>query len=310
MKAEAKIYKCSNCGADLDVPMNFSEVICPYCNAKNVIKEAGIKKGDVTTDLEKMLTLIDFNISTGKISQAEELLQEVILGGIADVRIYILMARIKLKMGNDRILFDTLSTIKIKLSKGSYTELLRELAMEKDPHGLTALHLASYYERLDMVEFLIECGADVNARGGAYNVTPLTILYVPKHPDAKDIYGAPFERDKSRAKEIKNYLKERGAKDSMREYKRIHKEAKIKTANKLIYCTLAFLGGLLGFHKFYTLKILSGLWRICLLASSIYLWEDYQIPYLFIVPVALTLSDFFSSLVKKSDIMGRIQIEK
>jgi len=43
-------------------------------------------------------------------------------------------------------------------------------------NGLTPLHLACYYEDFELVKFFISIGADINARFGIYEVTPLDHL--------------------------------------------------------------------------------------------------------------------------------------
>lgn len=51
-------------------------------------------------------------------------------------------------------------------------------------NGLTALHLSCYYEEFEMVKFFVSLGADVNARFGVYDVTPLDHLLYDNKPES------------------------------------------------------------------------------------------------------------------------------
>ena len=47
-----------------------------------------------------------------------------------------------------------------------------ELARSRDRHGATALHIAAFHGRRDLVSLLLAAGADVNARDDKFGATP------------------------------------------------------------------------------------------------------------------------------------------
>lgn len=297
--SEIKVFHCQGCGEILDVNINQSYAICKYCGVKNLIKQ------EEEYDYEKLPVVIEYNIDTENYMEADKLIKEAILLGVASSEIYISKARMELKEGRDKLLFETLSTLKnskISDGEGKFSSHIKKLMCDRNRAGLTLLHLAAFYEEIDFVKFCVENGADVNSRGGFSDFTPLTILYVAPKAQARNLYGAPLVRDVQKVSEIRNYLLSHGAVDSMSDYKRLNKSHGIRKAPKKAFCIMALAGGLLGIHKFYSLKIFSGLFYLALTIGSIYLG------YFPFISMALSLLDLVIALFKKPDALDYIVV--
>ena len=83
-------------------------------------------------------------------------------------------------------------------------------------NGVTALHISTFHEQMDMVVYCVEHGSDVNCIAGVNRVTPISIMFVPISNKLTGLGGTPFVHHKAAVKEIRRYLMSCGAKDSFR----------------------------------------------------------------------------------------------
>lgn len=72
--------------------------------------------------------------------------------------------------------------------------------------GITALHCATYHERLDLTKYCTEHGADVNLKVGFRALTPIDMMFISVAKNAIGLDGTHFIRTKSRIKGIRKYL--------------------------------------------------------------------------------------------------------
>lgn len=230
---DVKILHCCGCGATLDVEMNKSFVFCKYCGAKNIIDSQQMKSNvnfgniNISANIEtdNLIQTAEYAISVGDLQKASELLISAVMSGNSDYRVYICKAKIALQTDNIKSLFESLEKLE-QIEKTTDSEEIRtavkELMSYRGKNGFIALHNASFHERLDLVKFCVEHGADVNCHAGKNNVTPITILYVPIDPKTQTkLDGTPFVRNKGTVKQIREYLKSTGAIDSKSAFKSI-----------------------------------------------------------------------------------------
>lgn len=83
-------------------------------------------------------------------------------------------------------------------------------------NGVTALHISTFHEQMDMVVYCVEHGSDVNCIAGVNRVTPISIMFVPISSKLTGLDGTPFVHHKAAVKEIRRYLMSCGARDSFR----------------------------------------------------------------------------------------------
>ncbi len=230
---DAKILQCSGCGATLDVAINKSFVFCKYCGAKNIIDSQQMKSNvsfgniniSANVETDNLIKTAEYAISVSDLQKASELLISAVMSGNSDYRVYICKSKIALQTDDNKSLFESLEKLE-QIEKTNDSEEIRtaikELMSYRGKNGVIALHNASFHERLDLVKFCVEHGADVNCHAGMNNVTPITILYLPINPKTQSkLDGTPFVRNKKAVKQIREYLKSNGAIDSKFGFKRI-----------------------------------------------------------------------------------------
>lgn len=83
-------------------------------------------------------------------------------------------------------------------------------------NGVTALHISTFHEQMDMVVYCVEHGSDVNCIAGVNRVTPISIMFVPISSKLTGLDGTPFVHHKAAVKEIRRYLMSCGARDFFR----------------------------------------------------------------------------------------------
>ncbi len=305
--SEAKILHCSGCGEALDVGINQSFVFCKYCGAKNIIDsqqmKSNVRFGNINISAnvgtDNLIQTAEYAISVGDLRKASELLMSAVMSGNSDYRVYIYKAQIDLQMDDNKSLFESLETLE-RIEKASSSEemsvAIKKLMAYRGAHGVTALHNAAFHERLDLVKFCVEHGADVNCHAGMNNVTPLTIMYVPIDPTKQSkLDGTPFVRNKESVKQIREYLIANGAVDSKAVFRKLNKSAGLKKVNKVLYCIFALLLGNFGVHKFYAGKFKLGLLYLVFCSTS--------------VPAVIGIIEcVYVALTKESDAMGYITI--
>lgn len=304
--SEAKILHCSGCGEALDVGINQSFVFCKYCGAKNIIDSQQMKSNvsfgniniSANVGTDNLIQTAEYAISVGDLQKASELLMSAVMSGNSDYRVYIYKAQIELQMDDNKSLFESLERLE-QLEKTAGSEemsaAIKKLMAYRGANGVTVLHNAAFHERLDLVKFCVEHGADVNCHAGMNNVTPLTIMYVPIDPTTQSkLDGTPFVRNKEAVKQIREYLIANGAIDSKSAFRNLNKSARVKKVNKIVYCILALLLGGYGVHKFYAGKIKPGILYL------IFCWTY--------IPGIIAFIEFIIALTKQSDAMGYITV--
>lgn len=304
--SEAKILHCSGCGEALDVGINQSFVFCKYCGAKNIIDsqqmKSNVRFGNINISAnvgtDNLIQTAEYAISVGDLQKASELLMSAVMSGNSDYRVYIYKAQIDLQMDDNKSLFESLEKLEqIEKTNGSeeMSTAIKKLMAYRGTNGVIALHNAAFHERIDLVKFCVEHGADVNCHAGMNNVTPLTIMYVPIDPTTQSkLDGTPFVRNKEAVKQIREYLIANGAIDSKSTFRNLNKSAGVKKVNKVVYCILALLLGGYGIHKFYVGKIGLGILYL------VFCWTY--------IPGIIAFIEFIIAITKKSDAMGYITI--
>ena len=225
MNNPTRIY-CTSCGAVLDSEINREYIFCKYCGSKNRLEHETIRTninvGNINitakTDLDNLISYTKYLIGTQQYEKADEVLSAAMLSGCDDYRVYICKAMIDLNTGNDQSFFyamGKLRTLNTTQQDNDVTQAIKELMAYKGDDGITALHVATYNEKIDMVKFCVEHGSDVNAVCGTAEVTPISIMFVPLTEDLQKVDGTTF-RDKNTVKIIRNYLLQQGATDKRR----------------------------------------------------------------------------------------------
>lgn len=219
---------CVNCNAPITVEINRSRVFCNFCGAQNIINNEEMKVDinvsnnmniKAKTDDESLKRAVEFAISSKNYEKANELIMTSIITGTSDYYIYILRAMISLQLDDNGALFESLDTI-IEMEKVNNSPKMqadiRKLMGYRGKNGVQVLHNATFHEKLDMVKYCVEHGADVNSVAGMNRVTPISIMFIPISSNLSKLDGTPFIRDKKVVKEIRSYLMEHGAKDKVR----------------------------------------------------------------------------------------------
>lgn len=254
---ENKVLYCQSCGAPLKIVMNKPFVFCQFCGAKNIIDsqqmKAKIKFQNIdisaNTETDSIIDSAEFAIQTKDFAKAKELIMAAIISGRNDYKIYVCKAHMDLLTDDNRGLFDDLEKlrkIEQKEKDQEVTDAICELMQYKGINGVIALHNATFHERMDMVEFCVEHGADVNARAGMNNVSPISIMYVPISSATQNLNGTPFIRNKKTVKMIHDYLIAHGAYDDYKPQKRkitIKKAVKIAVISIVLLVVLAIMLG-------------------------------------------------------------------
>lgn len=253
---DSKILHCSGCGAALDVAINKSFVFCKFCGAKNIIDSQQMKSnvsfGNISisanVETDNLIQTAEYAISVGELKKANELIITAVMSGNSDYRVYICKAKIALQSEDNKLLFESLEKLE-QIEKTTDSEeihtAITELMAYRGKNGFIALHNASFHERLDLVKFCVEHGADVNCHAGMNNVTPITILYVPIDPKTQSrLDGTPFVRNKSTVRQIREYLKSNGAIDPKSAFRCIVKLIPFAACVALLICAIASNNGL------------------------------------------------------------------
>lgn len=226
--SEQKVYYCAGCGAPLDVQLNRPIIFCQFCGCKNEIAAHAMNTnfdiGNISvqgkTDVENLLSSVEFVIANKDYDKANEMLLASMISGVQDYRIYILKARIDLMKDDNKSLFECLEKLreqeKNQSSAREVTKAICELMQFRGLNGVIPLHNATFHELMDMVEFCVEHGSDVNCVAGMNRVTPISIMFVHISPTLQKLDGTPFIRDKKKVKQIRRYLMSKGARDSFR----------------------------------------------------------------------------------------------
>jgi len=214
---------CSNCGAVLDAEINREYIFCKYCGSKNRLDSEGMRTninlGNINitakTEIGNLISLTEYAIELKQFERANEMIMAAILNSGDDYRVYICRAMIGLHT-NPGTFFGALEKLKMLESKQSdnvIAQAIRELMMYRGHEGLTALHFAAFYERIDLVFFCVEHNSNVNSIGGVNDDTPISIMF-RSVPSFVTVYiaidGQPFIRNKDNAKIIRNYLQQHG----------------------------------------------------------------------------------------------------
>ncbi len=226
--SEARVLYCQSCGAMLNVEANRAYIFCQYCGAKNVIASEQMKTNiniggiqiTAKTEIENIIASAEYAVSIGQYSKANEMLVAAIMSGYDDYRIYITKAKIDLQLDHNRSLFESLRKLQQLEQRQSgnqaVTEAILELMHYRGKNGVTALHISTFHEQMDMVVYCVEYGSDVNCIAGVNRVTPISIMFVPISSKLTGLDGTPFVHHKAAVKEIRRYLMSCGAKDSFR----------------------------------------------------------------------------------------------
>ena len=153
----------------------------------------------------------------GQYSKANKCWFAAIMSGYDDYRIYITKAKIDLQLDHNRSLFESLR-IREQRQNGNQavTAAIREFMHYRGKNGVTALHISTFHEQMDMVVYCVEHGSDVNCIAGTNRVTPISIMFVPISSKLTGLDGTPFVHHKAAVKEIRRYLMSCGAKNSFR----------------------------------------------------------------------------------------------
>lgn len=224
---QVKIISCNNCGASLHAEINREFIFCSYCGSKNIIESEGMKTNisieginiAAKTDLDSILASVKYAISIKKYDKANEMLMAAILSGGNDYRVYICKAMIDLQTDDNNSLFHSLETLRTMESAqvtGEITEAINEFMQYRGCAGLIALHVATFHERFDLVEFCVTHKSDVNCIARTDCVSPVSIMFVPIPPGSTKLDDTPFVRNKTEVKRIRQYLMQHGAKDKRR----------------------------------------------------------------------------------------------
>lgn len=226
--SEARVLYCQSCGAMLNVEANRAYIFCQYCGAKNVIASEQMKTNiniggiqiTAKTEIENIIVSAEYAVSIGQYSKANEMLVAAIMSGYDDYRIYITKAKIDLQLDHNRSLFESLRKLQqLEQRQGgnqAVTTAIRELMHYRGKNGVTALHISTFHEQMDMVVYCVEHGSDVNCIAGVNCVTPISIMFVPISSNLTGLDGTPFVHHKAAVKEIRRYLMSCGARDSFR----------------------------------------------------------------------------------------------
>lgn len=226
--SDAKVYYCMSCGAALKVEINRSFIFCQFCGCRNEISSQEMKtKIDIggisiqaKTDVENIISSAEYAISIKQYEKANEMLIASIMSGVNDYRIYILKARIDLLTDDNKSLFESLHKLreleKNQSAECEVTNAVCELMKFRGMNGVTALHNATFHEKLELVVYCVEHKSDVNCVAGMNRVTPISIMFVKVSPTLSGLDGTPFVRNKQRVKEIRKYLMSKGARDVFR----------------------------------------------------------------------------------------------
>lgn len=226
--SEARVLYCQSCGAMLNVEANRAYIFCQYCGAKNVIASEQMKTNiniggiqiTAKTEIENIIASAEYAVSIGQYSKANEMLVAAIMSGYDDYRIYITKAKIDLQLDHNRSLFESLRKLQQfeqrQSSNQAVTAAIRELMHYRGKNGVTALHISTFHEQMDMVVYCVEHGSDVNCIAGVNRVTPISIMFVPISSKLTGLDGTPFVHHKAAVKEIRRYLMSCGARDSFR----------------------------------------------------------------------------------------------
>ncbi|MDO4283179.1 MAG: hypothetical protein Q4D02_06030 [Clostridia bacterium] len=219
---------CVNCNAPITVEINRSRVFCNFCGAQNIIDNEEMKVNinvnsnmniKAKTDDESLKRAVEFAISSKNFDRANELIMTSIITGTSDYYIYILKAMIDLQLDNNAALFESLDTIiemeKVNSSPKMQADI-KKLMNYRGKNGVQVLHNATFHEKLDIVKYCVEHGADVNSVAGMNQVTPISIMFVPISSNLSKLDGTPFIRDKQKVKAIRDYLLQHGARDKSR----------------------------------------------------------------------------------------------
>ena len=171
-------------------------------------------------DIENIISSARYAVSFKHYDKANEMLFAAILAGCEDYRIYVTKAMVDLDTDDNKSLFESLEMLRaIECAQnggGEAREAIDRLMQYRGMNGVTALHNATFHERMDLVQFCVEHGSDVNLIAGMNRVTPVSIMFVPVAKNLSGIDGTPFTRHKAAVKEIRRYLMQHGAVDKWR----------------------------------------------------------------------------------------------
>jgi len=246
MNNPTRIY-CTSCGAVLDSEINREYIFCKYCGSKNRLEHeamrTNINVGNINiaakTDLNNLLSSAKYFAGIRQFDKANEVITAAIISGYEDYRMYICKAMIDLQTNNAHSLLyaiEKLKTLETTQQNNEITKAIEELAIYKEPEGFTILHIASLFQRYDLVLFCVEHGSNVNAvakygwcedcsvatpcKHGKDNmwyseksVTPITVMF---SANTKTKFNATFNENKESVNAIRKYLMQRGAKDRLR----------------------------------------------------------------------------------------------
>lgn len=225
--AEGRVFYCMNCGASLNVEMNRAFIFCQYCGTKNIIENQEMKTNinvsgidiQAQTNVDSIIASADYAVSIGQYDKANEMLVAAIISGTRDYRIYVTKAKIDLLTDNNKSLFESLGNLRDMertQKDNEVTQAICQLMQFRGMNGVIALHNATFHELMDMVEFCVEHGSDVNCIAGMNRVSPISIMFVPISSSLSRLDGTPFIRNKQKVKEIRRYLMSKGATDQFR----------------------------------------------------------------------------------------------
>ena len=224
---ESKVIYCMSCGSPLNVELNRNMIFCMYCGAKNIIQgmemRTEMKIGNTSvhaqTNLESMLNSAEYAYSIQQYDRANEMLMNLVMSGLNDYRIYLLKGKIDLMLDTNAQLFEDVRMLRRLESTqrdGEVTRAIAELMQCRGINGVSVLHNAAFHEDMDLVQFCVERGADVNLVAGMNRVTPISIMFVPVSASLSKLDGTPFVRSHEKVKMIRRYLMQHGARDKIR----------------------------------------------------------------------------------------------
>lgn len=218
-------FKCSSCGAPLSVGINCSRVTCKYCGAENIIPDnevsAKFKINNSTsfeskTDIDNVLKAIKYNIINGNFEECDRLIQAGIITFGDDYRLYGLKAIECLYRGNVQNLFNGISMLvhsyKTKSNENDFKEMCKSIVNTKGRNGVQLLHLGVLYRNINIVEFCLDYGADVESTYCGH--MPIELLKYTMQCGKLVYIDKETKKNVSDAnKAIKSLLIEHGAKD-------------------------------------------------------------------------------------------------